>query len=197
MSILKLKKNGVWTDLASSVTHTHTPSDVGLSETIQDQVDVLSERVGALKVADQIEARLTDLQQSSYQHPAYHLASMIKGLSKVATTGSFADLTWKPTIWGIDKFPSSLTASDGKLLRYFNNELTFSTVEESVGEYVTANLDNYVSKTELSDKDYTTGEDIKAQLTQYVSKSELKELVQPVVQEYVENYINEALGGEY
>lgn len=47
---------------------------------------------------------------SAYTHPATHPASMITGLSSVATSGSYNDLTNKPTIPSI---PASLPANGG------------------------------------------------------------------------------------
>lgn len=47
---------------------------------------------------------------STYTHPATHPASMITGLSTVATTGNYNDLTNKPTIPTI---PASLPANGG------------------------------------------------------------------------------------
>ena len=47
---------------------------------------------------------------AAYTHPANHPASMITGLSTVATTGKYSDLTGKPTIPTI---PASLPANGG------------------------------------------------------------------------------------
>ena len=47
---------------------------------------------------------------SAYSHPSTHPASMITGLSTVATSGSYNDLSNKPTIPTI---PSSLPANGG------------------------------------------------------------------------------------
>lgn len=47
---------------------------------------------------------------SAYSHPSTHPASMITGLSTVATSGSYNDLSNKPTIPTV---PSSLPANGG------------------------------------------------------------------------------------
>ena len=97
MPVLKVKKeNGAWQDIATANTHAHTVSDISdLPASIVDDVESLKDKVGAESVAYQI---TTAIQTNEYVHPYTHPATMITGLSDVAISGSYEDLTDKPTI---------------------------------------------------------------------------------------------------
>lgn len=67
-------------------THTHTLADI--SETTDKKVMTAAERTKLNGIATGA---------NNYSHPATHPASMITGLAEVATSGSYDDLTDKPT----------------------------------------------------------------------------------------------------
>ena len=67
-------------------THTHTLADI--SETTEKKVMTAAERTKLNGIATGA---------NNYSHPATHPASMITGLAEVATSGSYDDLTDKPT----------------------------------------------------------------------------------------------------
>ena len=68
-------------------------------------IDILNE------ISDEIPASTSAVKNyvdyAAYTHPATHPASMITGLSTVATSGSYADLTNKPTIPSTDGLAST------------------------------------------------------------------------------------------
>lgn len=85
--------------------HTHTPASIGAaaaSHTHNYAASGHSHSYNDLSDKPTIPA--------AYTHPSSHPASMISGLSAVATTGSYDDLSDKPTIPTI---PSSLPANGG------------------------------------------------------------------------------------
>ena len=67
-------------------THTHTLADI--SETTEKKVMTAAERTKLNGIATGA---------NNYSHPATHPASIITGLAEVATSGSYDDLTDKPT----------------------------------------------------------------------------------------------------
>lgn len=83
----------------ADATHTHTLDEV--SETTNKKIMTAEERTKLSGIAAGANA---------YTHPATHAASMITGLSGVATSGNYNDLSNKPTIPTI---PSSLPANGG------------------------------------------------------------------------------------
>jgi hypothetical protein len=91
MPVLNVKKDGVWKDIASSYTHAHTVSDItDLPASLVNEVESLRDRVGPYSVAYQIN---TAIETNTYKHPYTHPADMITGLSNVAISGSYNDLS--------------------------------------------------------------------------------------------------------
>lgn len=76
-------------------------------------------------------AKFTD---TVYTHPSSHPASMITGLAKIATSGSYNDLTNKPTIPTI---PSSLPANGGTATNANNVAITNSNPTTATTYYPT------------------------------------------------------------
>jgi hypothetical protein len=113
----KAAANHTHTGYASS-THTHTPASIGAAaethgHTIAN-VSGLSDALAGKAAANHTHS-YNDLTNkptipAAYTHPATHPASMITGLSSVATSGKYSDLTGKPTIPTI---PASLPANGG------------------------------------------------------------------------------------
>lgn len=201
MPILKVKdSNGEWRDIAHATSHQHKITDIeGLPANIVADIDDIKELIGTQSVAYQIETALSSVETASYNHPTSHPASMITGLSTVATSGSFTDLTGKPTI--IDKLPNYNQSNNGKLLQQVNNTLVFSTVKDATKDYVTERLAEYttseLSKYVTTDAaaNYVTNQQLASE--QYVKETELDGLVQPIVKSAVDEYIGAALGGTY
>lgn len=71
---------------------------------------VTSSESGFMSVADKVKLDGIATGANSYTHPDTHPASMIAGLSTVATSGSYNDLSNKPTIPTV---PASLPANGG------------------------------------------------------------------------------------
>lgn len=79
--------------------HKHTADEI--TETDSHKIMTATERTKLGGIAENA---------NNYSHPASHPASMVTGLSKVATTGSYTDLTNKPVIPTV---PASLPANGG------------------------------------------------------------------------------------
>lgn len=96
MPVLNVKKDGAWKDIASSYTHAHTVSDItDLPASLVDDIEFLKDKVGADSIAYQIN---TAIEANVYKHPYTHPADMITGLSNVAISGDYNDLTNLPEI---------------------------------------------------------------------------------------------------
>ena len=83
---LDSKADATHTHNYAASSHTHTAADV--SETSEKKIMTAAERTKL----EGIEANA-----NNYTHPATHAATMITGLSTVASTGSYDDLSDKPT----------------------------------------------------------------------------------------------------
>lgn len=100
-------------------------------------------------------AKFTD---TVYTHPSTHPASMITGLASVATSGSYNDLTDKPTIPAASTLDSELSSTstnpvqnkvikealDGKLGK---NETAARATRDGAGNVI---VDTYAKKTDIS-----------------------------------------------
>ncbi len=79
-------------------------------------------------------AKFTD---TVYTHPANHPVSMITGLSTVATSGSYNDLSNKPSIPTVPTNVSAFTNDVGYITGLFDNTtsgLTATTIQEAINE---------------------------------------------------------------
>ena len=113
MPVLKVKNNNnIWQDIATANSHAHTMSDISdLPPSIVNDVEALKDKVGAESVAYQVKVAMETLEGNAYKHPITHPASMITGLSNVATSGDYNDLSNKPTIPSQYEHPSTHPAS--------------------------------------------------------------------------------------
>lgn len=117
MPVIKYKKNGVWHDVASTHTHTHTSSDItDMPASLVHDVEVLKEKVGTNSVAFDIN---TAIESNKYAHPDKHPASMIEGLATVATTGSVKDLV---DFNSTSVLPEVSSSDNGKVLGVSNGK---------------------------------------------------------------------------
>ena len=97
----KAKLNGI-AENANNYSHPSTHSASMITETDGLKIMTAAERTKLSGIAENA---------NNYTHPASHAASMITGLASVATSGSYNDLSNKPTIPAAYTHPSSHPAS--------------------------------------------------------------------------------------
>ena len=97
-------------------------------------------------------AKFTD---TVYTHPSTHPASMITGLATVATSGSYNDLTNKPTIPAAYSLPDATTSAKGGVKVGSNLTISSGTLSLTKAN-VTAAL-GYTPPTTDTNTHYTTG----------------------------------------
>ena len=120
MPVINVKKDGVWQDVASTYKHAHTISDItDLPASLADDIQSLKDKVGADSVAYQIN---TAIETNVYQHPYTHPADMITGLSDVAISGSFNDLSDIPA--GFEQAQSDWAQTDDTQPDFIKNKPT-------------------------------------------------------------------------
>lgn len=108
----------------ANTSHTHSIDDV--TETTSKKIMTSAERTKLSGIAENA---------NNYTHPASHPASMITGLSSVATSGSYEDLSNKPTIPTI---PASLPANGGNADTVDNKHASdFATASHTHSQYAT------------------------------------------------------------
>lgn len=90
--------------------HTHFPADIGAAEDSHIHNPATIDNNGFMSYEDKIKLNGIETNANNYSHPTSHPASMITGLADVATSGSYNDLSDKPTIPVI---PGSLPANGG------------------------------------------------------------------------------------
>ena len=73
----------------------NVPADAKFTDTTYS--NATSIRSGLMSNTDKVKLDNIEEQANNYTHPATHPASMIEGLASVATSGSYNDLTEKPT----------------------------------------------------------------------------------------------------
>ena len=103
MPTVKIKKDGKW-EYAATPAHAHKASDItDLNIDIPSVSDTYDETSSdAMSGKAVAEALQTISIPEAYEHPETHPATMITGLASVATSGSYNDLSDKPTIPSID-----------------------------------------------------------------------------------------------
>ena len=119
---------------AQDTVYTHPSHTAKSSGLYKITVDALGHVSAATAVA---KADITGLgipaQDTVYTHPSTHAASMITGLATVATSGSYNDLSNKPTIPKVNKV--TFTASDSKWGALSNGRYPL-TISASGGEFL-------------------------------------------------------------
>ena len=122
---------------AQDTVYTHPSHTAKSSGLYKITVDALGHVSAATAVA---KADITGLgipaQDTVYTHPASHAASMITGLATVATSGSYNDLSNKPTIPTVPTITKvTFTASDSKWGSLSNGRYPL-TISASGGEFL-------------------------------------------------------------
>ena len=115
-SLSTVATTGNYSDLKG--TPTSLPANGGNANTVNGHT-VLSDVPANAKFTDTV-----------YTHPSTHPASMITGLAKVATSGSYNDLSNKPTI------PTSLPANGGTATNANNIAITLTNPSTATTYYV-------------------------------------------------------------
>lgn len=117
--------SGSYDDLSDKPTsmtptaHTHAQSEItgletalsGKSNTNHTHAAASTSVAGFMSAADKTKLNGIAANANAYTHPSTHAASMITGLSDVATSGSYNDLSNKPTIPAAYTHPSTHPAS--------------------------------------------------------------------------------------
>ena len=127
---------------------TNVPADAVFTDTVYTHPTYTAKSSGLYKITVNnlghvsaatavVKADITGLgipaQDTVYTHPSSHAASMITGLATVATSGSYTDLSNKPTIPAITKV--TFTASDSKWGALSNGRYPL-TISASGGEFL-------------------------------------------------------------
>lgn len=146
---MKIKKNGKWIDFSLPVA---IPTMTGASSSTNGSEGL----VPAPSAGDQdryLKADGTWGVITAYTHPSSHPASMITGLAAVATSGSYDDLTDKPTIPAAYSLPDATASVKGGVKIGSNISVSSGTISLTA-DNVTGAL-GYTPPTH--DTHYTTG----------------------------------------
>lgn len=83
-----------------SITKSNVTSALGYTPPTSDTVynNATTSTAGLMSAADKVKLNSIAANANNYTHPSTHPATMITGLASVATSGSYNDLTNKPTI---------------------------------------------------------------------------------------------------
>lgn len=100
MGGVKIGSNISVTSGTISITKSNVTSALGYTPPASDTVynNATTSTAGLMSAADKAKLNSIAANANNYIHPASHPASMITGLASVAKTGSYNDLTNKPTI---------------------------------------------------------------------------------------------------
>ena len=116
-----------------SITKSNVTSALGYTPPVSDTtyVNATASAAGLMSSSDKSKLDSIAANANNYIHPASHPASMITGLAAVATSGSYSDLSNKPTIPVV---PTNVSA--------FINDAGYLTQHQS--------LDDYAKKTDVN-----------------------------------------------
>ena len=161
---MKIKKNGVWENFILPVS---VPTMTGASSSTGGTKGL----VPAPSAGDQDRYLKADGTWGiiiAYTHPSTHPASMITGLATVATSGSYNDLSDKPTIPAAYSLPNATTSVKGGVKIGSNLTISSGTLSLTKANVVAAlgytpptqdtNTDTKVTNTlDKTTKAYVTG----------------------------------------
>lgn len=133
MGGVKIGSNISVTSGTISITKSNVTSALGYTPPVSDTtyVNATASAAGLMSSSDKSKLDSIAANANNYIHPASHPASMITGLAAVATSGSYSDLSNKPTIPVV---PTNVSA--------FINDAGYLTQHQS--------LDDYAKKTDVN-----------------------------------------------
>lgn len=116
-----------------SLNKSNVTSALGYTPPASDTVynNATTSTAGLMSASDKVKLNSIAANANNYTHPSTHPASMITGLASVATSGSYSDLSNKPTIPVV---PTNVSA--------FINDAGYLTQHQS--------LDDYAKKTDVN-----------------------------------------------
>lgn len=96
-----------------SITKSNVTSALGYTPPTSDTVynNATTSTAGLMSASDKVKLNSIAANANNYTHPSTHQASMITGLASVATSGSYNDLTDKPTIPAASTVDSELSST--------------------------------------------------------------------------------------
>ena len=143
-----------------SLNKSNVTSALGYTPPTSDTVynNATTSTAGLMSASDKVKLNSIAANANNYTHPSTHPASMITGLASVATSGSYNDLTDKPTIPAASTVDSELSSSstnpvqnkvikealDGKLGK---NETAAAAIKDGAGNTIST---TYASKADVS-----------------------------------------------
>lgn len=133
MGGVKIGSNISVTSGTISITKSNVTSALGYTPPTSDTVynNATTSTAGLMSASDKVKLNSIAANANNYTHPSTHPASMITGLASVATSGSYSDLSNKPTIPVV---PTNVSA--------FINDAGYLTQHQS--------LDDYAKKTDVN-----------------------------------------------
>ena len=110
---VKIGSNISVTSGTISITKSNVTSALGYTPPASDTVynNATTSTAGLMSAADKVKLNSIAANANNYTHPSTHPASMITGLAGVATSGSYNDLTDKPTIPASSTVDSELSST--------------------------------------------------------------------------------------
>ena len=133
MGGVKIGSNISVTSGTISITKSNVTSALGYTPPTSDTVynNATTSTAGLMSASDKVKLNSIAANANNYTHPSTHPASMITGLASVATSGSYSDLSNKPTIPVV---PTNVSE--------FINDAGYLTQHQS--------LDDYAKKTDVN-----------------------------------------------
>ena len=157
---VKIGSNISVADGIISITKSNVTSALGYTPPTSDTVygNATTTTAGLMSASDKVKLNNIADNANNYIHPSTHPASMITGLASVATSGSYNDLTDKPTIPSASTVDSELSSTstnpvqnkvikealDGKLGK---NETAARATQDGAGNTIST---TYAKKTDIS-----------------------------------------------
>lgn len=110
---VKIGSNISVTSGTISITKSNVTSALGYTPPASDTVynNATTSTAGLMSASDKVKLNSIAANANNYTHPSTHPASMITGLAGVATSGSYNDLTDKPTIPASSTVDSELSST--------------------------------------------------------------------------------------
>lgn len=113
MGGVKIGSNISVTSGTISITKSNVTSALGYTPPASDTVynNATTSTAGLMSASDKVKLNSIAANANNYTHPSTHPATMITGLANVATSGSYNDLTDKPTIPASSTVDSELSST--------------------------------------------------------------------------------------